>query len=135
MTSSNATIDLPPRSTSPAAVRHLTRALLSTWGLADGNIDDAVLAVHELLVNALQHAGGEANLELQLSYAEHGLRVSLADGSAIRPMVRELDRTAERGRGMRLVAALAERWGIDDYHGGKRVWLQLPVDPSPDSSR
>ena len=35
------------------------------------------------------------------------------------------DDGAESGRGVELVRALAERWGVDEHHGGKRVWVQL----------
>jgi hypothetical protein len=53
------------------------------------------------------------------------LRLSVADGSAVRPVVRELDRDNPRGRGLRLVQAIADRWGAEDHQGGKRVWLEL----------
>jgi hypothetical protein len=26
---------------------------------------------------------------------------------------------------MQLVEAIADRWGADEHHGGKRVWLEL----------
>jgi hypothetical protein len=43
----------------------------------------------------------------------------------VRPLVRELDVTAARGRGMRLVAGIADRWGVEPHSGGKRVWFDL----------
>jgi hypothetical protein len=45
-------------------------------------------------------------------------------------VVRALDPRAARGRGMQIVASLAERWGSEERDGGKRVWFDLarPVD-------
>ena len=30
---------------------------------------------------------------------------------------------------MRLVEALADRWGVEDHHGGTRVWFELSDNP------
>jgi anti-sigma regulatory factor (Ser/Thr protein kinase) len=125
MTTSTATIDIPPASASPAAVRHMIGALLNAWGLVVADIDDAVLVIHEILMNALEHAGAEANLELQLIHADDLLRASISDGSAVHPVIQELNQTADRGRGMQIVTAISERWGAEDHHGGKRVWVQI----------
>ena len=57
------------------------------------------------------------------------LWVGVAGGSAVRPVVRELSHTEPRGRGMRIVAQLAHRWGVYDYRGGRQVWFEL-VTPS-----
>ena len=51
----------------------------------------------------------------------------MADGSSVRPVVRELDADRPRGRGLQLVQAIADRWGAEDHHGGKRVWFELDV--------
>jgi hypothetical protein len=69
--------------------------------------------------------GGEANLALEVAAAEDWLRISVADGSSVRPVVRELSKDRPRGRGLRLVQAIAHRWGSEDHHGGKRVWFEL----------
>jgi hypothetical protein len=41
--------------------------------------------------------------------------------------VAELDADRPRGRGMRIISALADRWGADEYRDGKRVWVELTV--------
>ena len=53
------------------------------------------------------------------------LRIAVADGSSIRPVVQELSHDRPRGPGMRVVQAIADRWGTDAHGGGKRVWLEL----------
>jgi hypothetical protein len=63
------------------------------------------------------------------SSAASWLRLSVADGSAVRPIVRELDHQYPSGPGMRLVEALADRWGVEELHGGTRVWFELSDNP------
>jgi anti-sigma regulatory factor (Ser/Thr protein kinase) len=123
VSSFSATIDLPPRASSVPLARRLVRDVLRTWG-APHDAADAELLAAELVANVVDHAGGDVlTLELHLSGA--WLRVAVLDGSAVRPLIREMSVTAERGRGMQLVAAIAERWGAEDHDGGKRVWFEL----------
>ena len=65
----------------------------------------------------------DLTLELQLS--DRWLRIGVVDGSSIRPVVQELSMDRPRGRGMRMVQQIADRWGADDHLGGKRVWFEL----------
>src|SRR5438270_11780207 len=126
MTTLNARVDFPPTPVAVLAARRLVVALLTGWQVAHRG-EDVALLVSEVVTNAVEHAGGEASLELELSLSQGWLRVSLADGSSIRPQIRELDPTdpRPRGRGMRLVERIAHRWGCEDHHGGKRVWFEL----------
>jgi hypothetical protein len=43
--------------------------------------------------------------------------------------VRELSQDPPRGRGLQLVAAIADRCGAEDHQGGKRVWFELTPPP------
>lgn len=124
MTSRNATVDLPPVPASIPAARHIAVELLRAWG-APHDAYDAGLLVTELVANVVDHVGGEAILTLELSLSEDWLRVGVVDGSAIEPVVRELDRANPRGRGLRLVQAIAHRWGCEAHQDGKRVWFEL----------
>jgi anti-sigma regulatory factor (Ser/Thr protein kinase) len=121
----SACIDLPPVPGSVPLARRLVRDVLRTWA-APQDLDDAALLVTELVANVVDHAGGDV-LTLELTLAEAWLRVGVVDGSAIRPIVREMSHEQERGRGMRLVAEIAERWGAEEHNGGKRVWFELPA--------
>ncbi|MGB8651768.1 MAG: ATP-binding protein [Mycobacteriales bacterium] len=131
MSGLRARFDLVPELPSARAGRHAVAALLTGWGLPRFAIDDAVLIVSELVTNAVIHAREEASLELEVAYAESWLRVSLADGSAVRPLAREAAREDESGRGMAIVAALSDSWGVEDHHGGKRIWFQVDLDREP----
>lgn len=121
-----------------AEARHRTRVWLQEhWKL--GELADPVeLAVGELCTNAARHGGGLAGLELVLGggreYAPPLLRVLVLDHAPDRAP--ELPTTAdpfdEGGRGLRLVEALARRWG---WHrtgfDEKQVWCTFALVADP----
>jgi len=119
-----AAADIPATVRGPAAARHLVLALLDGWQLGQLS-SDAQLVVSELVSNAVEHAPGTDSFKLELLWHADRLRIALADGSSIRPVVAELDAERPRGRGMHIVAALADDWGADEHSGGKRVWVEL----------
>ena len=128
MSSYAARLDLRPVVASVPLARHVTLDLLRGWRSAH-DLDDAALLVSELVSNVVDHVEGEAVLTLELALADRWLRISVADGSSIRPVVRELSEDRPRGRGLQLVEAIADRWGAEDHHGGKRVWFELAPPP------
>jgi hypothetical protein len=44
-------------------------------------------------------------------------------------MIREINTPEVGGLGIRIVDAIADRWGADDHHGGKRVWFEMRLRP------
>jgi anti-sigma regulatory factor (Ser/Thr protein kinase) len=124
MSSRSASIDLPPTSGSVTTARRLVRELLTVWDVPHDR-EDASLLVTELVSNVVDHVRGEADLTLELSVSDTWLRIAVVDGSSIRPIVQELSHDRPRGRGMRMVEEIADRWGADDHKGGKRVWFDL----------
>jgi anti-sigma regulatory factor (Ser/Thr protein kinase) len=124
MSTRTASLDLRPVARSVVTARRVVGELLTGWA-APHDRQDAELLVTELVANVVDHAGDESVLTLEVSLSDTWLRIAVTDGSAIRPVVRELNREAPRGRGMQLVEAIADRWGVDDHLGGKRVWLEL----------
>jgi anti-sigma regulatory factor (Ser/Thr protein kinase) len=124
MTTLLAGVDLPPTAASIRAARRLTGELLRAWR-APHDEEDAALLVTELVANVVDHVGGESALTLELSLSEDWLRIAVVDGSAVRPVVRELSADRPRGRGLLMVQAIAARWGCEDHDGGKRVWVEL----------
>lgn len=124
MSSFTAALDLPPLPASVPLARHVVLDLLRTWQAAH-DLDDAALLVSELVANVVDHVQGDAVLRLELALSDGWLRIAVADGSAIRPVVRELDEGRPRGRGLQLVDAIADRWGAEDHQGGKRIWFEM----------
>lgn len=100
--------------------------------------DDAVLIVNELVTNAVVHAGTTVELLCRLEESADvepaALVLEVSDHHPARAVrnephgAEERSGTPEYGRGLHLVAALAERWGITYRSGLKTVWARLPVD-------
>jgi anti-sigma regulatory factor (Ser/Thr protein kinase) len=124
MSTRSASFDLPPSAASVPAARRLVRELLAVWEVPHDR-EDAALLVTELVANVVDHVRGEANLTLELDLSDTWLRIAVVDGSSIRPIVQQLSHDSPRGRGMRMVEAIADRWGAEDHNGGKRVWFDL----------
>jgi anti-sigma regulatory factor (Ser/Thr protein kinase) len=124
MSTLTAAVDLNPAPASVPVARHLVLDLLGAWG-APHDAGDAALLVTELVANVVDHVAGEASFTLELTLSEQWLRISVVDGSALHPVVRAFETGASRGRGMRLVEAIAARWGVEDHADGKRVWFEL----------
>ena len=53
------------------------------------------------------------------------LRVEVADFSSEPPRLGGFDLDAMSGRGLALVEALADRWGVETHRSGKCVWFEL----------
>jgi serine/threonine-protein kinase RsbW len=109
----------------PAARRDL-RAVLAGWGLG-GLGEGAELVVSELVTNAVNAGGCGREVETRYEREPVGVRVEVADGSPVMPVMREAGPGAENGRGLSLVDAVTGgRWGFtrDPGTGGKRVWAR-----------
>ena len=106
------------------ARRFATRTLAS-WG-AEQLEDDVRVVASELATNALLHARTDFTLGLALDGDR--LRLTLADGSALQPRMRRFDSTeSTTGRGLRMVAELAQAWGVEKDGVGKAVWCEFQV--------
>jgi anti-sigma regulatory factor (Ser/Thr protein kinase) len=81
------------------------------------------LVVTELVTNAVHHCGAAPLFTVECNGA--WIRVEVYDDGPGRPVVRELDAEATSGRGLALVEAVADRWGVDDAPGGKTVWAEI----------
>jgi anti-sigma regulatory factor (Ser/Thr protein kinase) len=95
-------------------------------GMSTMKVDVARLLVTELVANAVLHGSGV--VILVVARDGEGVRVSVDDESPDPPVVVESRSLMEHGSGMRLVAALADSWGVDqrgDGQPGKRVWFEL----------
>ena len=124
MSTLTASIDLPPTAASVPVARRLVRQLLLGWDARQDH-DDAALLVTELVANVVDHVGGTSCLTLEATYSEDWLRLAVVDCSPARPAVQAPDPQSVRGRGLRMVEVLADRWGCEDHRDGKRVWFEL----------
>ncbi|MGY1823869.1 ATP-binding protein [Geodermatophilus sp. SYSU D00079] len=124
MSTLSAVIDLTPVPSSVRVARRVVQDLLPAWG-APHDVEDAALLTTEVVTNVVDHVGGEASFALEVTLSDRWLRIAVVDGSAVQPLVRELDVAGARGRGMRMVAGIADRWGVEPHGDGKRVWFEL----------
>lgn len=109
----------------PRSVGFARRTLLDVMSRAgaDDHVDDAVLALSEIVTNAFVHAGTDATLLVWSTAA--GTRVEVEDGGGHLPVRRQYADTAATGRGLQLVAELTDRWGSQLRGSGKVVWFEL----------
>jgi len=123
---------LPGNPLAPGAARRFVRATLADWtergigGLDQLLIADALVVVSELVTNAVVHAGTDIELACRLDEG-HLLVIEVSDHHPARS-VRDEGHPgdgAEYGRGLRLVASLADCWGITYRTGSKTVWARL----------
>ena len=112
-----------------AVARRLLRGYLQGRDTDPDNHDLPVLLVSELVTNAILHAGPPVTLRAN---ADGGrLRVEVHDGAPQPPVVKSPGDPGgpppERGRGLFLVASLADRWGWEGRATGKTVWFEVEI--------
>lgn len=114
----------------PARFRRITRAVLNNWGYPD-LVETAELLVTELATNALQHGAG-SHVKFRLRLHDDRLLIEVNDGSPTVRVPRCPRRPSlydENGRGLILVEALAETWGVSE--DGTTTWCTLPLAKDP----
>jgi len=97
-----------------------SRSELTEWLATPYVVGDAEVVVSELVTNAVEH--GRSPVHMRLGLEGGGLRIEVADASAVVPHLPPPDLQRETGRGLRLVAALSRTWGTTSTDEGKFVW-------------
>jgi anti-sigma regulatory factor (Ser/Thr protein kinase) len=106
---------------------------LDTWEHPyDGEVNETLtLIAAELCANAVRHGrvpGRDFKVRLATE-ADGALRLEVSDtrGERRPAVAAAADAEAESGRGLLLVTALADAWGVTDRRGapGKTVWATL----------
>ncbi|MEV7992631.1 SpoIIE family protein phosphatase [Streptomyces sp. NPDC086077] len=130
----------------PGTARGLLRTAFQEWsalglpgaeGLTDRLAHDAMIVLSELVTNAVVHAGTDVELVCRLEPDTGAVVVEVCDHHPSRPP-RDGDgaaayETPEYGRGLRLVAALSESWGVTYRRGAKSVWARMSAEVCPDA--
>ncbi|NLU68728.1 ATP-binding protein [Streptomyces sp. HNM0574] len=127
---------MPALDASVAAARRRVVERLQEWHIDRQTCEDAQLLVSELFTNAVRHTASE-KVSCVLWLSGLRLRMEVADqGGGAQPeepgSERALDTDGESGRGLLLVSALAEDWGIrpesdsGTENNGHAVWAELP---------
>jgi anti-sigma regulatory factor (Ser/Thr protein kinase) len=110
-----------------AVLRRVMRLHLDIWGLHDVN-DDAQLCLSELVSNVIRHVGRGTPATLAVSMRGTRLRIEVHDpDTRALPTLISADFEAEVGRGMALVDAIADRWGVVLHAERKVTWCEIPT--------
>jgi serine phosphatase RsbU (regulator of sigma subunit)/anti-sigma regulatory factor (Ser/Thr protein kinase) len=111
-----------------AEARRFVGRTLTGWGVPDALGFDVLLAVSELATNAINH--GSRPIQLRLRKQREHLLLEIRDSGSGVPSIQQSPADAVSGRGLLIVAGLAERWGVRPSPAGKTVWAQfrLPVE-------
>ncbi|MET8979199.1 ATP-binding protein [Streptomyces sp. NPDC004539] len=114
--------------------RFFFREQATAWKLPDDVVDNAVLLLSELMTNAYRHAkvpGREVHAHAVLH--DDVLRVAVEDADNTLPTPRDAGPLDESGRGLALVAAIADKWGAEPrpYGIGKAVWFEMRMPTGP----
>lgn len=108
-----------------AALRRIVRLHLGLWGLHDV-ADEAQLCVSELVSNVITHVGPGTPATLAVSMSGTYLRIEVHDpDTRALPTLMAADSDSEGGRGMALVDAVSDRWGVQLRHDRKVTWCEL----------
>jgi anti-sigma regulatory factor (Ser/Thr protein kinase) len=111
---------LAPEPVSARLARQAMLEVMAQEGLG-ARAFEAALAVSEIVTNAVLH--GREPITLRFRVGSDGIRVEVHDGSPVSPAFSMLDPTAVTGRGLLLVSAAADSWGVDPDESGKTVWF------------
>lgn len=108
------------------ARRELQRFLSAQ--LPEPVVQDAVLVLHELVANGVDHA--RTPMRFTARVCDGSVRIGVRDGSRVVGRPQPPDVTAARGRGLQIVANVARRWGVRPHPAGKTTWAEVgpPTD-------
>lgn len=121
------TVILPQHARAAAAARRSADETLRWWGL-DDVAEAALLVVSELVTNAVLHARASGpSLELRLRAGSTWLRIEVHDADPRPPQLRRPAGLDEGGRGLLLVEAITDEWGVYGTPTGKAVWAALQL--------
>ena len=125
--------DFPADLHAPAAARSFATQVLATTISAPVPTvlcDDVELVVSELVTNAVRAGCGSVRVEVRVVDAEPAeprvrVAVRVTDDAEGWPQQRDAPITDVGGRGLALVSAVAETWGVRMSDATKTVWAEL----------
>ncbi|WP_329453990.1 SpoIIE family protein phosphatase [Streptomyces sp. NBC_01497] len=116
---------IPPHPEEVARARDRAVRQLEDWNLT-GNALATEIIVSELVTNAIRHGGPPVQLRL---IKDRFLTCEVSDASPAAPHLRHARTLDESGRGLFIVAQLAQQWGTRYTSSGKTIWTEQPLSP------
>lgn len=109
--------------TSAAAARRFVHDVLSSWMVKVDDSHAVLLCTDELVTNAIVHVASDIDVVVRCD--DGVVRVEVHDNSRRPPLRRVPPIDADHGRGLLLVEAMSERWGVASTEAGKAVWFEV----------
>ncbi|MQY36753.1 hypothetical protein SRB17_47550 [Streptomyces sp. RB17] len=122
-----ATWHLDPHPKSVATARTHTQHQLRHWGVDEEIAYTTEMIVSELVTNALRYGTPPVHLRL---LRDRTLTCEVRDGNSLAPRLRHAKTVDEGGRGLFIVAQLAQNWGVRYSLDGKTVWAEQTLPPA-----
>ncbi|WP_328324045.1 MULTISPECIES: SpoIIE family protein phosphatase [unclassified Streptomyces] len=116
--------DVPSDPAAVASVRADASRQLTDWGL-DEIAFTTELILSELITNAIRYGTPPVRVRL---LRDRTLVCEVSDGSSTSPHLRQAKTTDEGGRGLFLVARLAQHWGTRYIPTGKVIWTEQALE-------
>ncbi|HMC69882.1 MAG TPA: ATP-binding protein [Mycobacteriales bacterium] len=114
-------VDLEPTPVAPRTARSFLAAHLGPVDPDSAYV--AALCASELVTNGVLHA--RTHIVLGVTMGEQRLLVTVGDRAGGTPYPPPQDDERPSGRGLMLVAALADQWGVTEELDGKTVWFTI----------
>ena len=119
---------LPHAPSSVAVARKRLSSELVDSGVYESIVDDAAVIVSELISNALRHARPLPSGQVRVCWLRRGdaLELEVSDGGAMtEPRRGPGTLSSLGGRGLGIVEALSDGWGVRHDDGSTTVWAVL----------
>jgi len=111
----------PPEADSAPAAR---RFVLGVGWSNESDINSRLATlVSEIVTNAILHA--RTPFRVAVFAADATIRVTVRDESIAVPVKKAFGATQPTGRGLHIVEATADRWGVAPSDDGKEIWFEL----------
>jgi anti-sigma regulatory factor (Ser/Thr protein kinase) len=130
--------ELPADPQVVAKAREMVRTVMIDWGLQE-LLEEVVLMMDEAVSNAIVHGRGPLTLLLAHTASRSDgpggadtVLCEVSDTGPGRPQYRRADGGDEHGRGLAIIAALAQAYGVRDERPGqpgKTFWFSVPAPP------
>ncbi|MEX0698865.1 MAG: ATP-binding protein [Acidimicrobiia bacterium] len=93
------------------------------WTTDEDNRARLATLTSEIVTNVVLHA--RTPFVVRVTGDSSCIRVAVSDGNTQPIVVKTHGPTSPTGRGLHIVKALSDRWGVDETAGGKTVWFEL----------
>jgi anti-sigma regulatory factor (Ser/Thr protein kinase) len=91
-------------------------------------ISTSELVVSELVTNAVRAASSQ--ISVRLTVDDYNLVVAVRDNAAGRPEPRHASPSDVDGRGLAIISAVSNAWGVSGEQSAKTVWAEFCLSPT-----